>query len=90
MKATLRSALLRWGGILCRAARRAGGGCRIRREQIHDLEGPAPPAPPEPGPLGEVQAVVQKNKAERHLRGGEATRRKYLHTASCAAHGGTV
>ena len=38
----------------------------------------------------EVQAVVQKNKAERHLRGGEATRRKYLHTASCAAHGGTV
>ena len=38
----------------------------------------------------EVQAVVQKNKAERHLRGGEATRRKYLHTASCAAHSGTV
>ena len=27
----------------------------------------------------EVQAVVQKNKAERHLRGGEATRLKYLH-----------
>ena len=24
-------------------------------------------------------AVVQKNKAERHLRGGEATRLKYLH-----------
>ena len=43
-----------------------------------------------PSLWAEVQAVVQKNKAERHLRGGEATRRKYLHTASCAAHGGTV
>ena len=28
-----------------------------------------------PGLWAEVQAVVQKNKAERHLRGGEATRR---------------
>ena len=27
----------------------------------------------------EVQRVLQKNKAERHLRGGEATRRKFLH-----------
>ncbi|WP_294451157.1 sporulation transcriptional regulator SpoIIID [uncultured Gemmiger sp.] len=26
----------------------------------------------------EVQRVLQKNKAERHLRGGEATRRKFL------------
>lgn len=26
----------------------------------------------------EVRAVLDKNKAERHLRGGEATRRKYL------------
>lgn len=26
----------------------------------------------------EVNKVFQKNKAERHLRGGEATRRKYL------------
>ena len=43
-----------------------------------------------PGLWAEVQAVVQRNKAERHLRGGEATRRKYLHTASCAAHSGTV
>ena len=33
-----------------------------------------------PGLWAEVQAVVQKNKAERHLRGGEATRQKYLHT----------
>ena len=32
-----------------------------------------------PGLWAEVQAVVQKNKAERHLRGGEATRLKYLH-----------
>jgi len=27
----------------------------------------------------EVQQVLAKNKAERHLRGGEATRIKYLH-----------
>lgn len=26
----------------------------------------------------EVQRVLQKNKAERHLRGGEATRQKFL------------
>lgn len=32
-----------------------------------------------PGLWAEVQAVLQKNKAERHLRGGEATRQKYLH-----------
>ena len=32
-----------------------------------------------PGLWAEVQTVVQKNKAERHLRGGEATRQKYLH-----------
>jgi putative DeoR family transcriptional regulator (stage III sporulation protein D) len=25
----------------------------------------------------EVKAVLERNKAERHLRGGEATRRKY-------------
>lgn len=27
----------------------------------------------------EVRKVLEHNKAERHLRGGEATRRKYLH-----------
>ncbi len=27
---------------------------------------------------GEVRKVLERNKAERHLRGGEATRRKYL------------
>lgn len=27
---------------------------------------------------GRVKAVLDKNKAERHLRGGEATRQKYL------------
>ena len=32
-----------------------------------------------PGLWAEVQAVVQKNKAERHLRGGEATKQKYAH-----------
>ena len=26
-----------------------------------------------------VEKVLEKNKAERHLRGGEATKRKYLH-----------
>ena len=26
----------------------------------------------------EVQSLLEKNKAERHLRGGEATRKKYL------------
>ena len=43
-----------------------------------------------PGLSAQVRAVLARNKAERHLRGGEATRRKYLHTASCAAHSGTV
>ncbi|MEW6308112.1 MAG: sporulation transcriptional regulator SpoIIID [Bacillota bacterium] len=27
---------------------------------------------------GNVEAVLRRNKAERHLRGGEATRKKYL------------
>ncbi|HOB28612.1 MAG: sporulation transcriptional regulator SpoIIID [Dethiobacteria bacterium] len=27
---------------------------------------------------GEIKKILEKNKAERHLRGGEATRRKYL------------
>lgn len=31
-----------------------------------------------PGLAGEVRKVLQKNKEERHLRGGEATRVKYL------------
>ncbi|NLZ38080.1 MAG: sporulation transcriptional regulator SpoIIID [Firmicutes bacterium] len=26
----------------------------------------------------EIKAILEKNKAERHLRGGEATRQKYL------------
>ena len=34
-----------------------------------------------PGLWTEVRKVLQKNKAERHLRGGEATRCKYLHCA---------
>ena len=28
----------------------------------------------------EVKTVLENNKAERHLRGGKATREKYLHT----------
>ena len=35
----------------------------------------------------EVKAVLERNKAERHLRGGEATKRKYMsmhqHMKSC-------
>ena len=38
----------------------------------------------------QVKEILEQNKAERHLRGGEATRRKYLRTASCAAHRSTV
>ncbi len=30
----------------------------------------------------EVKRVLDKNKAERHLRGGEATRQKYAHHTS--------
>lgn len=30
----------------------------------------------------EVKLVLDKNKAERHLRGGEATRQKYAHHTS--------
>jgi putative DeoR family transcriptional regulator, stage III sporulation protein D len=29
---------------------------------------------------GEVKKILEKNKAERHLRGGEATRKKYMAT----------
>ena len=32
----------------------------------------------DPGLYAEVKQVLDKNKAQRHIRGGEATRRKYL------------
>ena len=32
-----------------------------------------------PGLASEVKEVLENNKAERHLRGGMATREKYLH-----------
>ena len=32
-----------------------------------------------PGLFAQVQAVLARNKAERHLRGGAATRKKYRH-----------
>ena len=32
----------------------------------------------QPTLYAQVREVLEKNKAERHLRGGEATRRKYL------------
>lgn len=39
-----------------------------------------------PALWAEVQTVLRKNKAERHLRGGEATRQKYLRQQNpCAA-----
>ena len=31
-----------------------------------------------PGLWAQVRSVLQENKAQRHLRGGEATRQKYL------------
>ena len=31
-----------------------------------------------------VRLVLEQNKAERHLRGGDATRRKYLHAETSA------
>ena len=34
-----------------------------------------------PALYSEVKQILDKNKAERHLRGGEATRVKYLHIA---------
>ncbi|MGB9866316.1 MAG: sporulation transcriptional regulator SpoIIID [Bacillota bacterium] len=33
----------------------------------------------------QVKQILEKNKAERHLRGGEATRRKYLCLRSAAS-----
>lgn len=32
----------------------------------------------------EVNKVLQQNKSERHIRGGEATRNKYLFMSKCA------
>ena len=32
----------------------------------------------DPSLYGQVKAVLEKNKAERHIRGGIATKRKYL------------
>lgn len=31
---------------------------------------------------GEVREILEVNKAERHIRGGEATKRKYRHLAA--------
>ena len=33
-----------------------------------------------------VKAVLELNKSERHLRGGEATRRKYMLKRGCSEH----
>ncbi len=35
-----------------------------------------------PALAAEVHRLFEKNKSERHLRGGEATKQKYLHSAS--------
>ena len=39
-----------------------------------------------PGLSAQVRAVLARNKAERHLRGGEATRRKYAAFAPERGH----
>lgn len=36
-----------------------------------------------PGLSSEVRSLLDKNKSERHLRGGEATRKKYMKTSLC-------
>ena len=36
---------------------------------------------------GQVMAVLEENKAQRHIRGGLATREKYLHLHQSAADG---
>jgi len=35
-----------------------------------------------PGLAQEVKAVLENNKAERHIRGGMATKEKYLHSTA--------
>ena len=40
--------------------------------KLNTNENPYPPSP-------RVKAVLEKNKQERHIRGGLATREKYLH-----------
>ena len=39
-----------------------------------------------PALYNNVKEVLQKNKSERHLRGGEATRQKYLHKTAKQSH----
>ena len=39
-------------------------------ERLHEIN---------PGLAAEVKAVLDSNKAERHIRGGMATKEKYLH-----------
>ena len=36
-----------------------------------------------PNLANEVNAVLQENKAQRHIRGGEATKEKYLNKSKC-------
>ena len=40
-----------------------------------------------PGLAEEVKGVLSVNKAERHMRGGQATRKKYLRERECKAQG---
>ena len=39
-----------------------------------------------PAMFREVQSILQKNKSERHLRGGEATKQKYQSLRDAKAH----
>ncbi len=41
-----------------------------------------------PGLCAQVRQVLDKNKAERHIRGGNATKEKYRHTAEEATKRG--
>ena len=76
---TPKSAPCRLGGIWCKAALPCGrqqvfgvSKSTVWKDQCR-LQHLAP------GLWQEVRAVLLYNKAQRHLRGGEATRCKYLH-----------
>jgi len=47
-----------------------------------------------PGLYAQVKEILEKNKAERHIRGGEATRLKYMkknrREISCNSRGGVL
>ncbi len=50
-------------------------------ERLHEIN---------PGLAAEVKEVLENNKAERHIRGGLATREKYLHIHEIEEKNGVV